>query len=371
MGRFPKTRFAFVLVLISFLVSSCQQIEQAPAGTPTRTLVITPYHSPTHTSGVSEAVTSTPTRRPATPTIPPPPTATPIYYEIQRGDTLLGLALRYHVSLEALQDANPDVDPNFLSVGTEIIIPLWAQETGAEATPLPTPTPLPLATSDPYCYPDTGGGAWCFALVENEQETPIELATAWMTIYDGEGEPITGTMALAPLNVIAPGVSMPLTAFFPPPLPASVQASIAILTALPLLPDDQRYVDLFLGVEEQEILKTGLEARVQGTVRYLAPTIPSPEPTLATGTPAPTGTAPPTPTLAPPSPAIFSVVVIAYGEDDRIVGVREWESDRLLMPEESLSFELSAFSLGPPIARVQVLAEGRRAPPLPTETPTP
>ena len=44
-------------------------------------------------------------------------------HRIQSGDTLSGIAREYGVSLGALQEANPDVDPHRLRIGREIVIP--------------------------------------------------------------------------------------------------------------------------------------------------------------------------------------------------------------------------------------------------------
>src|SRR6266536_4873306 len=55
---------------------------------------------------------------PPTPVIiaTPTPTATPVTYAVQAGETLLGIAIRFGVSLEALQAANPTVEARFLTI---------------------------------------------------------------------------------------------------------------------------------------------------------------------------------------------------------------------------------------------------------------
>lgn len=42
---------------------------------------------------------------------------------IQPGDTLLGIAIRFDVALEAVEQANPNVDPAALRVGQELVVP--------------------------------------------------------------------------------------------------------------------------------------------------------------------------------------------------------------------------------------------------------
>lgn len=93
-----------------------------PTTTPTATLTVTPTLTPT-------PVTPTPTDTPL-------PTPTPISYIIQAGDTCLGIAGNFQVSVQSIQllnnlSVNCDLVP-----GNTLLIP----------QPTPTPTPLPTAT---------------------------------------------------------------------------------------------------------------------------------------------------------------------------------------------------------------------------------
>lgn len=57
--------------------------------------------------------------------VPPPsgcPTGT-FSYTIRSGDTFYLLAQRFHTTVEAIQAANPDVDPNNLMIGEQLCIP--------------------------------------------------------------------------------------------------------------------------------------------------------------------------------------------------------------------------------------------------------
>ena len=97
-----------------------------------------------------------------TPT-PPPPTAapqagipTPTVYVVKLGDTLGSIAQRYDVTVEALMAANNITNPNVLSVGQNLIIPVAGSipPTAEPATPSLLPTnpvepPRPTATRDP------------------------------------------------------------------------------------------------------------------------------------------------------------------------------------------------------------------------------
>ena len=66
-----------------------------------------------------------------------------VNYVVEPGDTLGGIANTWTVSLEALLDANPDVDPATLQVNQLLVIPPWG--TGIDPTELtPRTTPVPV-----------------------------------------------------------------------------------------------------------------------------------------------------------------------------------------------------------------------------------
>lgn len=86
--------------------------------------------------------------RSATPTAGQP-TAT--IHVVAPGDTLGTISVRYGVSLEDLMAANNLTNPDVLSVGQTLAIPIGGLEpTSTEPAPdVPTTTPIPTATTDP------------------------------------------------------------------------------------------------------------------------------------------------------------------------------------------------------------------------------
>ncbi len=60
---------------------------------------------------------------------------------VQKGESLLGLAIDYNTSIEAIMRANHLEDERFIRAGESLIIPL--------GTPTPTPLPTPLPTHTP------------------------------------------------------------------------------------------------------------------------------------------------------------------------------------------------------------------------------
>jgi LysM repeat protein len=73
---------------------------------------------------------------PGTPPAPPIRSPTPemISYIVREGDTLYEISLRYDVDMDTLIELNDLSDPNALSVGQEIKIPVEREPT---ATPSP------------------------------------------------------------------------------------------------------------------------------------------------------------------------------------------------------------------------------------------
>jgi hypothetical protein len=118
-GRFAVRHGAgLFLVLLLALLVAC---EGGAAATP----------EPTPTPGAHFLMPT-----PMAPVSALPHTASPemLKYIIQEGDTLYDIALRYEVSMDDLIRINKLQDPNNLTVGQELLIPLPSSET---ATPTP------------------------------------------------------------------------------------------------------------------------------------------------------------------------------------------------------------------------------------------
>lgn len=92
--------------------------EAVSTNTPTPAFV-----EPTNTPPAANIV-ETPTNTPTTPveTVPTPPAAATDYV-IVKGDTFSTIHQKFHVSIKALQDANPSVEPTKLKIGQAIHIP--------------------------------------------------------------------------------------------------------------------------------------------------------------------------------------------------------------------------------------------------------
>jgi LysM repeat protein len=269
------------------------------------------------------------------PSLPPlGPTPTPLVHIVKSGETLLGIAIRYAVELEQLLLANPGIDPRFLSIGQEVIIP------GPEGEPigalLPTPTPLPLGISGVRCFPTPSGSLWCLVTVRNESSPPIEGVSVLATLFDDSGEALVHEPAYGPLNLLPEGGLMPLAVFFRDPPNDWYMASANLLSAVEAKDVESRYSDLDVVQTLNEPSPDGHRWQVQGEVGLpINASIPN---------------------------ARIKMLLIAFDAEEEIVGFSFWESDAEVEPGDVQIFDLVVFSLGPVIQHVAVLVEAQYLP---------
>ncbi len=325
-------------LILAFLLTACTPAIGTPstAGVAPSTAGVLPVSTPIHAGELTPYLTITPAAtltpgRPATSTPLPSPTATPRTHIIKSGETMLGIALQYRVSLETLIAANPKVNPNLMVVGTTLVIPA---SSGTQVTPdiLPTSTPVGVKLEAVNCKGDAGGGAWCFVLARNGQKKPVENVSGLIRIADMKGEKMQTQTAFTLLNLIPAGEALPLAAYFPAPVPFPLQASAELLTALPSSGNDQRYLAVKFENFRVDIAGNGRSAVVKGML----------------GLDVDKGQA-----------SQVWVAVVAYDAAGRVVGQRRWESQAPLKQGEKMDFSQEVYSSGDPIARAEALVEAR------------
>jgi LysM repeat protein len=312
----PLTRIFSTLLTALLLLTACApQVDSSPAPV---TLIPYATQPPIPFSiGTSGLVTASAAL----------PTSTPFIYTVGQGDTMGGIALKFGVSLEDLQAANPEISPNSMSVGLVLKIPSDPENPSGE----PTPMPVPFRVEQTTCHPSADGGMWCFVLARNDYSDLIENVSAQITLVDSSGNSLASQTALLPLNILSPNTSLPMMTFFPPDIPADAKPQVQVLTAIKLLPADARY----LPASAQNILVqmdwNGHSAQVSGQI-----------------------------VLPAESKAAASVWVAAtaFDEFDQVVGVRRWEGSGI-QPGMSLPFMMTVSSLGGEIARVEVAVDAR------------
>lgn len=331
-----------LVLLVAILgITACGQVTPNNFPTISTGREILPYKTPTQV-----LVTRVP--RSVTPVIVTSiPTKTPFSHTIERGDTMLGIAIRYGIELEDLQAVNSGIDPNVLSVGSQLIIPL---NDDAQIN-LATPTPVPVMLRSLDCYPTADQGAWCFVIVENNYPYALEDVSVWVGIFSEQGELVKEEITFSLLNIVGSNEIVPLTVFVAPPVPVSITAETRLLTAMALPGNDSRYLKNTVEISEVIIHPDGLSAEVYGNVNF------------------PPGTR---------SPKVVWLVAVAYSEGGNVVGVRKWEvhfpqaDDEIFSTEaldeistvtplsiSPLPFEVEIYSLGPSINRIEILSEAR------------
>jgi LysM repeat protein len=199
----------------------------------------------------------------ATPTVSP----TPVIHIVQEGETLLGIALDYGVSLQALQAANGIEDPRWLRPGQRLVIPIGQETTGpapGASLLLPTPTPMPFGLRGIALYETPVGSLWCLGEVVNTTDVPLTNVRVRLTLYDAAGQSLAEAEADAAAELIPSGERAPFAFLFtsPPAGWASYQVTVVRGEAARAL------ADLYVPIAVSEV--TGQPAGPQFQVSGMA-----------------------------------------------------------------------------------------------------
>jgi LysM repeat protein len=301
-------------------------VTATPHLTPTVTLV--PYRqvSPTPSTGVIP-----PSSLPG-PTLGPAPT--PFTHEVQQGETLSGIALRYGVELDDLLAANPGVDPRALSIGQKLIIP-GPEGSGSQGF-FPTPTPVPLESSPVSCFSDGMEGAWCILDVESSAVGSVEGLAAAISVFDAQGRLLASDVAYTELHFIPEGQQVPVGVRLDVPAGSIATARAEIMRAFAVQDSAERFAPVELTLSAQEPDSDGLAWRVAGTLAVKG---------------------------APPA-AAARLVLLAMGLDERgeIVGYSVWQHDGQIEAGEAIGFSTRVYSLKGPIETIEVIAQALKVP---------
>ena len=238
------------------------------------------------------------------------------------------VAEKFGVALDDLQAANPEVSSDAMSVGQVLRIPSSPDNPSGE----PTPSPAPFVIQQIVCYPTANRGMWCFVLAYNDSPEFMENLSVQVTLVNSENIALLSQPALLPLNLLPPNAAMPLTIYFPPEIPPDAKPQVQVLTAIRLLPNDDRYVPATINNTLVEVQAGGHSARVSGVVLSLS------QATVANQ---------------------VWVAATAYDEAGRVAGVRRWESSTGLPAGGTLPFEFLISSIGGKMARVDFAVEAR------------
>jgi len=288
---------------------------------------------PTPTVAIAALATPRPTATPApytpAPTATPTVTPTPLIYTLKGGDTLLGLAIEFGTTLQAIQDANGITDPRGLLVGQQIIIP---REAAAEAgAPTATASPMPFVIEHMTFNYSPIGGLWGFGEIHNTTGGDLEQAAVLVTLLDEAGKKLTSGIGPAQIDIVAADGRAPFAVHF-----QEAPASFASYTAFPATG-----IRGYVGSYYRDL--TPKNTRGEGQ-RYSAYTV--------SGIIANTG----------PEDAVgVTVTVTIYDALGRVIGTRKAIPEHNVIPRGGeTSFSITLTPAGGPVQRFRVTALGRR-----------
>jgi LysM repeat protein len=285
------------------------------------------------------AVTLRPTATPApytpAPTSTPTLTPTPIIYVIKKGDTPLGIANKFGVSLRDLQDTNGITDPRALRVGQELIIPDKSQP--GDQSPTAVPTPLPYLVENVTVLSTTQGGLWGMGEIRNTSGLNLEQVTVSAKLLDSEANTLTQEEVVVQVSLIAPGERAPFAVRFRDPPRTFAGYLITPLTGIPG----------YTGNYYRDLVVT--DSRGEGE-RYSAYTVSG----KVTN-------------VGPEDAVDVEVTVTIYDALGRVIGTRHVPPEHNIIPRGgSTTFMVQLTPIGGPVRSHRVTALGRRL-----ATPTP
>lgn len=263
--------------------------------------VETPSAIPTPQATLDVALSDIPMRPTVTRALPtatkpntPTPSPTPIVHVVQSGETLIAIALKYGVTVDALQSANGISDPSSLQVSQELIVPIGDEEQDDNsALHLPSPTPVAFPIEGLSCYKDPLGSLWCLGEVVNSTESSIENVQVRVTLHSAEGEELAGDSVFAALDLVLSGQRAPFGVLFTKPPEGFERFGAAPIRAEASTEPANRYAMLDL---------TGIEASLAGSLFQVSGSVTNPGQGVVTS---------------------VTVVVTTYDGEGRVTGFRQ------------------------------------------------
>ena len=316
-------RFAVILTVFIVLLTSCSNYQTAESTIPS----VSETFSQTT---INSTNTKTPTKLIPTSTLPPIiiPSPTPYFYTVVLNDTLIGIAFKFNIPIEALLEANPSFSNQPLIVGQELIIPVVVD---SEATP--TITPFPLQISQLNCLNTKDASLTCLVLVKNEYTGWIQNLSVLIQLIDPSGKEIDSCNAYPVLDLVQPGSSMVLNCSFQNTPIGNYKAYATIISAVNNpLPGDL-YLNLSIQNSLVEINWDGLSASVHGKVSNN--------------------------TKNQDARRVW-ILAIAFNKEGTVIGFRRWESTTTLTYGGEMLFELNVAALDSEIDQVELVVEGTK-----------
>lgn len=297
-------------------LSACSRAALEPSGALMR---LTPYLTTSSPIPATKPATPQPQETPL-----PAPTPTPLVHVVALNETISAIALRYGLDMGAVLAANPDIKPNALPVGTEVIIPIG----NTEAQIGLVAESLALEVDEPDCAAAREGGLWCFVTVSNPLSEAAVMVSVTLSLEGVAGEDLGSLDMPLLLEKIDPGQSLPALAYFPSAPQGDFSATARLTSALPLAQSGRAYLPVSI-INEQVDLQ-GRSALVSGELEMDG---------------------------EEGSQTMMRVAALGFDETGRLVGVRLTEVEMAFEPGNAVDFEMRIYSLGNPVDSIALMAE--------------
>jgi hypothetical protein len=180
-----------------------------------------------------------------------------------------------------------------------------------------------------FCAPTATGGTYCFARVTNEQAFDVANVSAEFILTNQATGDVLTKPATLPVSRVKEAASVPLFAFFQPPVFANPLVTLRLQTAIQA---DIASTAPVVTVAEPliEINADGNSARVSGEVA------------IAAG--------------GKDAGAVW-ITAVAFDADGKVLGIRRWESGTGVKAGASEPFEMWVYSTGGTIATIELFTE--------------
>ncbi|MAU01513.1 MAG: hypothetical protein CL608_30620 [Anaerolineaceae bacterium] len=160
-----------------------------------------------------------------TPTVTP--TATPVVYQIESGDTILGIAIQRGTTVEEILALNPGIVPENLQIGQPVVLP--PPPTPSALLVQGTPVPLRVTVNKIHAYQTPVGSLWLLGEVTNEGETAVENIQVEIGLLAADGQLVSNATAWVATSIIPPGERGPFGILVNEPPADFVQPSVAVV----------------------------------------------------------------------------------------------------------------------------------------------
>ena len=256
-------RLILIFTAVCLLLVACDSGDEERAET-----VATAMPSATPQIGVAFATRAAPTVAviQTTPTPLPTPTATPtptpIVYQIESGDTILGIAIQRGTTVEQILALNPGIVPENLQIGQGVILP-----PPPTVNPLLAPgtaVPIQVTINKIHAYQTPVGSLWLLGEVTNEGETAVENIQVEIGLLAADGRLLGSVPVWVATAIVPPGGRGPFGVLLNEPPSDFAQPTVAIIGGQAVVELGNRTLDV--AVQGDTLATDDNSVSVAGTI---------------------------------------------------------------------------------------------------------